>query len=167
MTRIVWEKKFGLWQEGKERKGISHSFAKGPHSENGSPCFAAIFVFPAPPPAASGLCFLDANCFCYLCQLPTLTRHFPADKPRSLGCFLCLFKLWKKRTSAPPPSARQQSSSRPRLSTVPWRHTSSPALRGSKINTRKQKWQLLLLIWNKIIQEISVLTKRSESTLYI
>lgn len=32
----------------------------------------------------------DANCFCYLCQVPTLPRHILQTGPCSLSCFLCV-----------------------------------------------------------------------------
>lgn len=44
-----------------------------------------------PSPAASGLCLCDANCFCYLCQVPTLPQHILQTGPGPSAAFcVCL-----------------------------------------------------------------------------
>lgn len=71
-------------------------------------------VFPPPSPlspAASGLCLHDANCFCYLCQVPTLPRHILQTGPGPSAAFCVCLRSEKKMcaaicsecTTVPPP----------------------------------------------------------------
>lgn len=63
-------------------------------------------------PAASGLCLRDANCFCYLCQVPTLPQHILQTGPGPSAAFcVCLrgkknvhsHLWWARHCSTPPP----------------------------------------------------------------
>lgn len=76
-------------------------------------------VFPpslSPSPAASGLCLCDANCFCYLCQVPTLPQHILQTGPGPSAAFcVCLRNekmcaaICSEHTTVPPPGRDCQS----------------------------------------------------------
>lgn len=67
-------------------------------------------------PAASGLCLCDANCFCYLCQVPTLPQHILQTGPGPSAAFcVCLRNekmcaaICSEHTTVPPPGRDCQS----------------------------------------------------------
>lgn len=111
-------------------------------------------------PAASGLCLCDANCFCYLCQVPTLPQHILQTGPGPSAAFcVCLRNekmcaaICSEHTTVPPPGRDCQSATMMHI------HTHSLRCRKKLCGreTRKQNWHIQLLIWNKIIQEVPVL----------
>lgn len=73
------------------------------------PCFSTILSLSLSP-AASGLCLCDANCFCYLCQVPTLPQHILQTGPGPSAAFCVCLRNEKMcaaicgvRTTVPPP----------------------------------------------------------------
>ena len=150
-----------------ERKGgclgVRAQFCWGPLAENEMPCFSTISLQLL---RASAL--RDANCFCYLCQVPTLPRHILQTGPGPSAAFcVCLRNEkkkkqkkkkggWPKQTSAPlfpPPGRAVQGWQREKRS-----HALSEVERKCAVEKQENKtWHVQPLIWNKIIQEVPVL----------
>lgn len=114
----------------------------------------------SPSPAAAGFCLCDANCFCYLCQVPTLSQHILQTGPGPSAAF-CVCLRVEKKLRCHLQRVHHCSSSRPWLSE--WHndthsHTLSE-VEGICGGARKQKWHMQLLKWNKIIQEVPALRR--------
>lgn len=73
-------------------------------------------------PTASGLCLRDANCFCYLCQVPTLPQHILQTGPGPSAAF-CVCLRNEKNVGCHLQQAQHCSSSRAVAVGVPQWHT--------------------------------------------
>lgn len=170
MTRTVSEKKY--WVVTKKGMGslrvCEHSSAKVLSVKMRCRVFppSSPSLSLSLPPAASGLCLCDANCFCYLCQVPTLPQHILQTGPGPSAAFcVCLRNekmcaaICNEHTTVPPPGRDCQSAT---MIGYTFTHTLSEVEKKKEEElcgreTRKQNWHIQLLIWNKIIQEVPVL----------
>lgn len=108
---------------------------------------------------ASGLSLRDANCFCYLCQVPTLPRHILQTGPGPSAAFcVCSRNEKEKKRSALPSAASAPLFLLPAVAVgLPQWDKFTHSLRGWKKKCvrawemRTQNWHKELLIRNKII----------------
>lgn len=121
MTPTVSE---NVWVCDEDRKGMSQSVCAALLGSSQWKWDAVSFHHPlrTPSPTAPGLCLRDANCFCYLCQVPTLPQHILQTGPGPSAAF-CVCLRNEKNVCCHLQQAHHCSSSRAVTVGVPQRYT--------------------------------------------
>lgn len=91
VTRAASESARAVTRTGRGCLGVRTRQCEGPLGENETPRLVTTHTLSPPThtlsSTASGLSLRDANCFCYLCQVPTLPRHILQTGPGPSAAF--------------------------------------------------------------------------------